>query len=314
MAVFDRIIGVSSATALTVGLAVLADAFPSEKVGSAIGIANGCSSLGYLVGSVISGIIPRYFSLNVTFYVCSGIAVLDLLGRMLVIIPVREIRPRENSLSLEVSMTSPTQKRTPILTLICNQDIILMGFSIFLSSFSFSSLESLISDVVKTNFHSGSEESSEAFLSLMIPSVLFSFIGGYLCDHWNRYRIALLGAVLFCPAPFLLSLCSKMYFFCICVGYFGATNALLGVSAIPEMTDIVDRLGCSSYARVYSLVNIYYAAGMLVGPIITTSVEHRPVSGFRDAMLILSYLCIPFIVWCAIRVLCPIRCCNKSNM
>ena len=77
--------GVSAAATWVIGFAMLADTYPCEDgLGTAVGIAMGCSSVGYIIRSLPRRYSSQVFGHFAPFYFCFGLTVLDLLGRLFI--------------------------------------------------------------------------------------------------------------------------------------------------------------------------------------------------------------------------------------
>ncbi|KAI9144823.1 major facilitator superfamily domain-containing protein [Paraphysoderma sedebokerense] len=69
--------GVAAGASWTVGLSLLADVFPPEKLGSAIGPVMSCNHLGFLVGPPLGGALFQLLGYSAPFYVCASLALLN---------------------------------------------------------------------------------------------------------------------------------------------------------------------------------------------------------------------------------------------
>ena len=102
---------------------------------------------------------------------------------------------------------------------------------------------------------------------ILIPNMIVSIIAGHLSDKYGRKNIAFFGVVLFgisCP---IVSAAGDIVGLCFALALFGAANAVLLTPTLPEMADVVERLGGGAYASAYALFNVSYSGGMLVGPL-----------------------------------------------
>src|SRR4029453_10013805 len=74
--------GISAAATWTAGLALLADLFPTEMRGRAMGMAMAGMAVGMLVGPLFGGVLYELGGYSLPFFVAAGFAVLDGLARM----------------------------------------------------------------------------------------------------------------------------------------------------------------------------------------------------------------------------------------
>ena len=77
--------GMSAAVSNTVGLAMLADVYPTSMLPTQLGIAMAVNGLGGLIGPPLGGALYEHVSYKAVFYVCGGFAALDLIFRIILI-------------------------------------------------------------------------------------------------------------------------------------------------------------------------------------------------------------------------------------
>lgn len=77
--------GMSAAVSNTVGLAMLADVYPTSQLPTQLGIAMAVNGLGGLIGPPLGGALYEHVSYKAVFYVCGGFAALDLILRIALI-------------------------------------------------------------------------------------------------------------------------------------------------------------------------------------------------------------------------------------
>jgi MFS family permease len=87
--------GISAAVSNCIGLAMLADVFPSTKLPEAMAMAMAVTGLGGLAGPPLGGALYQHVSYASVFMVCGGMAAFDLLLRVLLIDDAWMRRQRE---------------------------------------------------------------------------------------------------------------------------------------------------------------------------------------------------------------------------
>jgi multidrug resistance protein len=294
--------GAAAAVSWTLGLALLADAVPSEELGAAMGVVFGFHTLGYFVGPLLGGILTQTVSIRMPFVVCAGLCVLDLLGRALLKPPPPISSFASSSSSTMQSLNDGTPQKLSMWSLLAHPEVFFIALSVVLTSNSFSAVETLLASHLHRLFGLDVMGVSFAMMAIIFPSVLFSFLAGYWADRHNRYGLILASMCFYIIATPLMGLARPLWAFLIASAYFGATSSVLQAPALPEMGAIVSRLGGASYAQVYAILNICYSIGMLVGPLVASWVNER--WGFFTAMCVCSVpfllLIMPFI-WLTLR-------------
>ena len=88
---------------------------------------------------------------------------------------------------------------------------------------------------------------------------------------------------------------------------FGVTLSIAGSPVSPELANIVESYGGSSYARIYGILNICYSFGMIFGPMIVCYVSEK--SNFLIGMLSITSLALIYspIFYYQMKRLLPLR-------
>ena len=268
---------------------MLADTFPASQLGWAMGIVFGVNTFGYFVGPLMGGVLTRYFSLDTPFYICTGFAAIDFAGRLFVKPKKLEQDPVD-----ACETASERQSRDPsILHLFSHQDVAAVGVLMALSAASFAAIETLLALHLERRFKMDSLQIALVMLAFILPSVVFSIIAGMWADVFDHWTLMLTGLILHAPSALVLAFTNSLIPFIGIACYYAATSAIMTAASMPEMGAIIDRMGSSSYAKIYAITNIFYAAGMLGGPIFAFffSGEHS----FRNCLIAVSLITIGFI-------------------
>lgn len=72
--------GVAGGASWAIGLSMIADVFPSERLGVAIGSVMSAHCVGFTVGPVIGGYLYDYYGFHAPFYFCAAVAAFDVLA------------------------------------------------------------------------------------------------------------------------------------------------------------------------------------------------------------------------------------------
>jgi predicted MFS family arabinose efflux permease len=277
-------IGFAASATWTVGLALIADVVEPDELGSAFGLVFGFNTLGYVVGPMMGGVLAKYSNIDVPFYVCCVLAFGDLLGRFL-------IKPRHRTSSLSPQSTAKRR----ILSLLKSPRLSIVSSYIIIASLQASSVEASLVRHLYENFSLSPFGISMFLLSWIIPSIVFSIVGGKLSDSVNRYSMLKSALFLSCGSVILLGVWSLHYrLFLLACCIFGALNSLLSAPTLPEIGHIVNASGDTSYGTAYGVTNICYAIGMLVGPLlgdaIYSVISEASKYGFFYLMLLQALL------------------------
>lgn len=283
--------GIAAAVSWTLGMALLADAVPSVELGQAMGTVFGFQTLGYFVGPLMGGVLTQLFSIEMPFIICSVLCMIDLVARALI---KPKPPPDPNSDQQANGVTIPKLLGYP--------EVLLVGLVVILTSASFSAVETLLSAHLQKIYHLDVMGVSFAMMAIIIPSVIFSFLAGYLADRMSRYALILASICLYLFATPLLGIAGPLWVFLLGSVYFGATSSLLQAPALPEMAAIVGRLGGGSYAQVYAILNMCYSTGMLVGPLLASHLNHQIRFFLTMCVFSVPFLfMVPPFIWLAVK-------------
>ena len=335
--------GISAAASWVIGMAMIADIYPPERLGSAMGIVNGIYTVGLLSGPPIGSFLAP-LGIKFPFYVCGALALLDLLGR-LVIKPVPFVRQpqlKKNGSTVDVqtelvqasaglaplgpasyyeessspgldlssqagvALSKEPKKKSiwrrvfehEFFMLFLIPEIILLNVCVVLSSCSFTIMEANVSTLVQGPrfLLTDPKYTLLAFGCILLPSVLTSIVIGHLSDKLPRSRILIIGIILHCFSPVLITLPDISFpAFCVACVYFGLSSSFLCTPLQPEMAVVLTRLGHhASFAKIYAIFNLTYGIGMVLGPLASAFV----ISTWDDiaiAMYVLLYLFLFFL-------------------
>lgn len=286
-------IGIAAACTWTIGMALLSDVYSADYLGTVMGIANGCNTLGYIVGPLLGTIMAESFRAASPFYICLLLVLIDFIARASV---------------SDASDTSDIPKRSPLLTNpghSISQVFFLPAFwangtALLLVASSFSSFESLVSVHLQDAFGYAPRQILIIFLCMIVSSIVFSFIWGFLSAKFHRFRLILIGTLLFISSHVCLAFSEQPVVFGLSSIFFGASSSIVMAPTMPGIAELYsgDKM---PYAQLYSIVNVFYALGMLFGPLASSYFYEK--SGFQISMLVLSVglaLFLPLCSWLSI--------------
>lgn len=251
--------GISSAGTWVVGFAMLADTYASDEgLGTAVGVAMSSQAAGYLCGTVLSGVVKYYSTVQMPFYCCLVLVGLDFCGRLF----VRPRSPRPSKLSTRIAV-----EWHPKVLLVCTA-VVFCGAAI-------ASIEAFVSGFLQEHLGLDERWVSASILFLACPNILMSLLVGKACDSGSVARPTMLALglathALACP---FVTVAPSLPVFIASACFFGVTHSAIATPALPELASIVDSLGVSSYARAYAVYNSAFSIGMILGPIVVGQVK-----------------------------------------
>jgi MFS transporter, DHA1 family, solute carrier family 18 (vesicular amine transporter), member 1/2 len=262
-------------------MAMLVDVFNGPELGFYMGIVFGCHNLGFFLGPLIGGFLHDSLGLRAPFYVCTVLALIDFLGRML----LKESAPTCSKID---KLTNSNESGLSMIQLAKKPEIVLLNIVIVLKAASFSSIESMLEVHLYEHFGSSPSETSLVFLAFILPSIIAVIVIGWISGRIRRYLIISLGLILH-PISGPLITSSKNIYHVVGGGIlFGISTSIFGSPVSPELAEIVKSYGGSSYARVYGILNISYSFGILIGPSLVAYFTRK--TNFMSAMVGLSLM------------------------
>lgn len=277
--------GVAAAATWVVGMAMMTDVFSGPNLGFYMSIVYSCHTVGFFLGPLIGGFLHDYISIRAPFYVCTVLVFIDFLGRLWIVEPKKQVDDKE--------ALKPKQEGLSIWQLLKSPEVVLVNAAIMLKAGSYSSLETLLEKHLHQFFQYEPRHTSLVFLAFILPTIVMSYVVGWLSGRVSRYRIMTIGMI---AHVFLMPLvCSEKSVKLIVFGgiLYGVSCSLISTPGMPELANIVDSFGGASYARVYAILNMCYSLGMIFGPSIVSVLRDKfsfmiGMIGLNSAMLIFA--------------------------
>ncbi|HJW73802.1 MAG TPA: MFS transporter [Geothrix sp.] len=244
--------GIAGAATWLPGMALLADHFPSESRGRAMGTAFAAANLGVLLGPPLSGFLDQHVGPSSPFLVGAGLVGLDALGRAFLL---PEAEP----------LTSP---RIPFRQLLSNPVIRLFSGAMALGSALWALLESTVPMDLHGRLGLSPSGIGFCFAAMALAHTMTSPLMGRLSDKLGRTRVLRMGLVLVALLLALPALLPKPWMVIGAMMALGSTASFVMSPCSPAVADQVERLGSQSYASAFSILNLSYSVGMMVGPLV----------------------------------------------
>ncbi|WP_291272075.1 MFS transporter [Geothrix sp.] len=244
--------GVAGAATWLPGMALLADHFPAESRGKAMGTAFAAANLGVLIGPPLSGFLDQHGGPSTPFLLGAVLVALDAAGRAF-LLPVTE--PKRGP-------------KLPFRQLLSNRTIRVFAGAMALGSCLWALLESTLPLDFNRRLGQSPTQIGLCFAAAAVAHTLTSPLMGRLSDRIGRARVLRVGLVLaaiLLPLPALLP---RSWMVVVAMMGLGSTASFIMSPCSPAVADQVERLGSQSFASAFSILNLAYSVGMMVGPLV----------------------------------------------
>jgi MFS family permease len=243
--------GVAGAFTWLPGMALLADHYPSEERGRAMGTAFAAANLGVLLGPSLSGFLDFHVGPKAPYAMGIGLVALDALGRWLL---------------LPVEAERRTEERIPFRTLLGNRVVRLFAGAMVLGSGLWALLESTLPLDMDRRLHADPRMIGIAFTFAALAHTLTSPWMGHLSDRFGRTRILRIGLVLVALALPLPALVPRYGWVLPAMMALGSIASFLMSPCSPAIAGEIERMDSNAFASGFAVLNMAYSVGMVVGP------------------------------------------------
>lgn len=244
--------GVAGAATWVPGMALVADHFPKEERGRAMGIVFAGANLGLLVGPPLSGFLDHYIGPMAPFHLGIGLVVLDALGRAFLLKEAAPIR------------SAPI----PWKVLLGNRVVIVFAGAMVLGAGFWTLMESALPLDFSNRLGLGPLGIGLLFGAAALAHTLSSPWMGRLSDRIGRARVLRIGlatSVILLPLPALLE---NAWFVALAMAALGFNISFLVSPCSPAVADQIERMESQSFASGFSILNLAYSLGMILGPMV----------------------------------------------
>lgn len=244
--------GAAGAATWLPGMALLADHFPSEARGKAMGTAFAAANLGVLIGPPLSGFLDQHMGPSAPFLLGAALVALDAAGRAFLL---PEAEPERGP-------------RLPFRQLLSNRVIRVFAGAMALGSCLWALLESTLPLDLDRRLGLSSSAIGLCFAAAALAHTFTSPLMGRLSDRIGRARVLRIGlalAVVMLPLPVLLP---RPWMVVLAMMGLGSTASFIMSPTSPAVADQVERQGSQSFASAFSILNLAYSVGLMVGPLV----------------------------------------------
>jgi MFS transporter, DHA1 family, solute carrier family 18 (vesicular amine transporter), member 1/2 len=243
--------GLSATATWTAGMALLADHFPAESRGRAMGTVFAFANLGVLVGPPVSGYLSQHFGPRAPFLLGVALVLLDAAARAFL------IKELPGSRGYELDFRS----------LLGNRTVRVFAGAMALGAGMWALLESVLPLHFDRVMKLSASQIGLFFGAAALAHMSTSPLMGGLSDRIGRKRVLIIGLVLalfLIPLPALFHRVSAVI---VVMMGLGVTASFIMSPVSPAMADAVDKMGSAQYGTVFALINFAYALGTMVGPL-----------------------------------------------
>jgi multidrug resistance protein len=259
--------GLSATATWTAGMALLADHFPREVRGRAMGTVFACANLGVLLGPPLSGWLSQQFGMRAPFLVAAGLALVDAVARITLLKDVPAVRDTRMGLG----------------DLMRNRTIRIFAGAMAMGAGLLALLESTLPLHFDRALRMAPTAIGLCFCAAAVTHMISSPMMGALSDRVGRRRVLVAGlglATVCIPLPAFMPSVWAAAGAMACIG---VVTSLILAPASPAMADAVERMGSDSYGSVFGILNIAYALGMMAGPLLGSALVES--LGLRAALV-----------------------------
>ncbi|KAI8881999.1 MFS general substrate transporter [Backusella circina FSU 941] len=311
--------GMAGGASWSLGLSLLADVYPTNKLGVVMGSVLAANTLGFAGGPAVGGLLFDYGGFEAPFYFCAALAVVNFFAIAWLAEPDHSGKSSEAAVAAAreddvetiseptettplVNNTNKQDKQLTMVDLLLNKRVIACVICVMVSSSVFSGIEPTLSVYLLKEYNASASLIGVIIMSMVIPAFLSPLVG-HLSDTMGRHPIVASGMILtalICPVIAIQY--SSIYMVIVPLVILGLSNPLTMTPLLPEMGEVVKEMGGAAYAQAYAIYNMSYSAGMFIGPMFAGLI--MDYYNFRVLMYVFGIsllICSPIIMdWSAV--------------
>ena len=248
--------GLSATATWIAGMALVADHFPREARGRAMGTVFAFANLGVMLGPPLSGWLAQRYGLRAPFLVAASLALVDAGARLTLLREVPAVR----------------DTRMGFGDLLRNRTIRAFAGAMAMGAGMLALLESTLPLHLDRVLGLAPAGIGLCFGAAAVTHMITSPMMGAFSDRLGRKRILVLGLFLAMVAIPLPVFMGDFRLVLAAMAATGVITSLIMAPSSPAVADAVERMGSDSYGSVFGILNIAYALGMMVGPLLGSAV------------------------------------------
>lgn len=242
--------GVAGAFTWLPGMALLADHFPSQERGKAMGTAFAAANLGALLGPPLSGFLDFHVGLWAPYAVGIALVLADAAGRVFLLPEVEKVQ----------------EARIPLKALLGNPTIRLFAGAMALGSGLWALLESTLPLDFDRRLHATAPLIGLCFAGAALSHTLTSPWMGALSDRWGRLKVLRWGLLMVGVTLPLPALMPHLWGAALAMMAVGCFASFLMSPCSAAVADQIEAMDSQAFASGFAVLNMAYSVGLMVGP------------------------------------------------
>lgn len=271
--------GVAAAIPWTAGLALLAEVFPKEERGKAMGMAMSGQAGGVLLGPPFGGWLFELGGYQLPFFVAAGIALLAALLSFIFLRNVTETRSE--------SFTSPFK-------ILRHKQVLIIAGVAAVGASVFASIEPTLPIHFKESLNISPGIIGSMFIVLTLAYGLAAPMIGAFSTRIGHIKTIMIGVVLVAIVLPLNALPNSIWLQILTLALLGISLGTVLTPALPKLAEISQEAGNSSQGVTFAVYNTAYSFGMMVGPLIASTLAGG--FGLKIAYLAMGLLFILYLL------------------
>jgi len=263
--------GLAAAITWTAGLAILADLYPSQERGKAMGLALSGQAAGILLGPAIGGWLYQLGGYQLPFLFAAALALIDGILRLVLLRDFPETKSG--------NFLSP-------FGLLRNRSILIIAGVIVVGAAVPSVLEPTLPLHLQEKF-----QAQPGFIGLLfiVPTLAYGLttpLIGALSSKIGNKRALMIGLLMVSISLPLASLPDSMWMQAAALALLGVSMGMVLAPCLPELSSLSENSGVPSYGVTFAVYNTAYSIGMMLGPISSSILTDR--IGLTSSYLIIG--------------------------
>ncbi|SMO95149.1 MFS transporter [Melghirimyces algeriensis] len=245
--------GFAAAIPWTAGLALLAEVFPKEERGKAMGMAMSGQAVGVLLGPPIGGWLYELGGYHFPFFTATGIA---LIIAILCLVSLRKVSETKSE-----GFTSPFK-------ILRNRNVLIIAGVSAVGASVFASIEPTLPIHFNENLEISAGVIGLLFVLVTLGYGLTSPLIGSISTKFGHVKTIRIGIVMAAIVLPLNALPTLIWLQVVTLTLLGITLGMVLTPALPKLADISQEAGATSQGLTYAVYNTAYSFGMMAGPVV----------------------------------------------
>lgn len=272
--------GIAAAITWTSGLALLADLYPPQERGKAMGIALSGQAAGTLLGPTLGGLLYQLGGYQLPFLIATGMALLDGLLRFF-LLQDKNHHKSENVLSS--------------FSILGNRELMIVIGVVVIGA----AVPSILQPTLPLHLQNDLNISPGIIgLLFAVPTIAYGLatpLIGLLSSRIGYLKAITMGLVMIAISLPLSALPNQIWILACSLALLGISMGMVLAPCLPQLADISQKGKANSYGVTFAIYNTAYSIGMMIGPIVGSVIADiygLKLSYISIACIILLYMII----------------------